>query len=93
MSPAPVTVHDKVRANDKYHNVRRSNYTTSCLYSTKEDFENAIGIFLDKEASYVPKPGYASHIKSDNSIDQARFKGVCWLIEVINFLNIFLPAC
>ncbi|CAA3025998.1 cyclin-D7-1 [Olea europaea subsp. europaea] len=81
MSPAPVTVHDKVRANDKYHNVRRSNYTTSCLYSTKEDFENAIGIFLDKEASYVPKPGYASHIKSDNSIDQARFKGVCWLIE------------
>ncbi|CAI9760776.1 unnamed protein product [Fraxinus pennsylvanica] len=80
MSPAPVTVLDKLRANDQYHNVRR-NYTASCFYSTQEDFEKAIRIFLDKEASYLPKPGYVSHIKSDNSIDQARFKSVCWLLK------------
>ncbi|KAL2481568.1 putative cyclin-D7-1 [Abeliophyllum distichum] len=74
LSPAP-SVHDNVHANGQYYNVRRSNYTT------KEDCEKAIGIFLGKEDSYMPKPGYLKLIKSDNLIDHARFKAICWLIK------------
>ncbi|CAI9783272.1 unnamed protein product [Fraxinus pennsylvanica] len=81
MSPT-TTVHHNVQANDQYYNVRRSEYsTTSCFYSTREDCEKAIGIFLEKEAGYMPKMGYLKQIESDNLIDHARFKAICWLIK------------
>lgn len=80
MSPVP-TVRDRVRANDQYYNVRKTDY------STREDCEKAIGIFLEKEPSYMPKMGYVKQIKSDHLIDHARFKAICWLIKVNIFFS------
>ncbi|KAM3325503.1 putative cyclin-D7-1 [Capsicum chacoense] len=53
----------------------------SCFYSTKEDCEEAFEILLDKEMSYLPKPGYVKLIKENCFIENARFKSIHWLIK------------
>ncbi|PHT99357.1 hypothetical protein BC332_31700 [Capsicum chinense] len=53
----------------------------SCFYSTKEDCEEAFEILLDKEMSYMPKPGYVKLIKENFFIENARFKSIHWLIK------------
>lgn len=60
---------------------------TSFFYSTKEECEQAFGILLEKEMSYMPKPDYVKRIKENCFIENARFKAIYWLIKVnLNFI-------
>nr|XP_009782531.1 PREDICTED: putative cyclin-D7-1 isoform X1 [Nicotiana sylvestris] len=54
---------------------------TSFFYSTKEECEQAFGILLEKEMSYMPKPDYVKRIKENCFIENARFKAIYWLIK------------
>ena len=55
------------------------------FYTTKEDSERALVIFLEKEFSYRPEPGYIDYLQSNNLVF-ARFRAVQWFIKV-NFLS------
>lgn len=60
----------------------------------KEDCEEAFGILLEKEVRYMPEPGYANHLKLNRFIDNARSKGVHWLIMVSSFkFSLFIFFC
>ncbi|KAG8376929.1 hypothetical protein BUALT_Bualt09G0115200 [Buddleja alternifolia] len=66
----------------------RGHVDSSSLFSTKEDREEVFGIFLDKEASYMPELGYLKLLNSNNFIHNARSKGVYWLIKSQRRMNL-----
>lgn len=55
----------------------------SSFFLTKEDCEEAFGIFLGKEARYLPEPGYLKLVKADDFIRNTRFKAVNWIMKVV----------
>lgn len=51
------------------------------FYTTKEDCEQALAIYLEKEMSYMPEASYIEHLRSKNLIF-ARFRAIQWLFRV-----------
>ncbi|KAI3473888.1 hypothetical protein Pfo_028069 [Paulownia fortunei] len=60
------------------------------FFSTKEDCEEAFGILLGKEASYMTEPGYLKLVKTNDLIHNARFKAVNWLVKSQRIMNLSL---
>ncbi|XP_060206212.1 putative cyclin-D7-1 [Lycium barbarum] len=75
MSP---TGDDHMHSNNEINNdVGNSRFSNSI----KVECEQAFGILLDKEMSYMPKEGYVKRIKENCFIENARFKAIHWLIK------------
>ncbi|KAL0451126.1 UNVERIFIED_CONTAM: Cyclin-D2-2 [Sesamum latifolium] len=85
MSP---NVAPDVQENDGCNNAKGN--VSTCFFSTKQDCEEAFAIFLDKEASYMPEPGYLTLVKTNDLIHDARFKAVNWLIKSQRRMNFSL---
>ncbi|XP_034219105.1 putative cyclin-D7-1 [Prunus dulcis] len=66
-----------------------NSYCGSSMYTTKEDFKQALAICLGKEMSYMPGPNYAEKLCS-NSLIIARFKSIHWFIKCRSRLNLSL---
>ncbi|KAK6140262.1 hypothetical protein DH2020_026060 [Rehmannia glutinosa] len=64
--------------------------SNSLFNSTKEDCEEALGIFLGKEARYMPEQGYMDLVKTNDFIHNARFKSINWLIKSQRRLDLSL---
>ncbi|KAK2972329.1 hypothetical protein RJ640_014387, partial [Escallonia rubra] len=89
MSPSSTTV----TANNDMHspyNGGESGFCgrRSCFYTTKEDCEQAFEICMRKEQSYMPGPGYADHLESNDLIKVARFRAIQWFIHSRRRLNL-----
>nr|GLL24287.1 putative cyclin-D7-1 [Ipomoea trifida] len=54
----------------------------------KEECEEAFGILVEKEARYMPEPGYTDHLELNRFIGNARSKAVHWLIMSRRRLNL-----
>ncbi|KAL6574695.1 hypothetical protein OROMI_011980 [Orobanche minor] len=52
------------------------------------DREALILVFIDREATYMPAPGYLKFLKTNDMIHNARFKAVSWIIEAQGRMNI-----
>ncbi|XP_030925183.1 putative cyclin-D7-1 [Quercus lobata] len=57
------------------------------FYTTKEDCEQALAIYLEKEMSYMPEASYIEHLRSKNLIF-ARFRAIQWLFRSRSRLNL-----
>ncbi|PQQ11146.1 hypothetical protein Pyn_16812 [Prunus yedoensis var. nudiflora] len=71
------------------HPMSQMDHCGSSMYTTKEDFEQALAICLGKEMSYMPGPNYAEKLCSNNLII-ARFKSIHWFIKCRSRLNLSL---
>ncbi|KAJ4849161.1 hypothetical protein Tsubulata_028900 [Turnera subulata] len=58
------------------------------FYTTKEDYEEALSVYLEKELSYMPKPGYLERLCQSTNLSLARYKAIHWLIKSQSRLNI-----
>ncbi|KAL6508003.1 hypothetical protein OROGR_024198 [Orobanche gracilis] len=47
----------------------------------RTDREDLISILIDREATYMPEPGYMKFLKTNDMIRNARFKAVSWIIK------------
>lgn len=54
-----------------------------------EDCEEALGIFVGNESSYMPESRYLKLVETDELIPTARFKAVIFIIKVVFFKFIF----
>lgn len=52
------------------------------LVSSRNEFEEGFEFLMEKEMSYMPKPGYVNHLQSNTLIYHARCKAISWIIEV-----------
>ncbi|KAJ8753993.1 hypothetical protein K2173_001891 [Erythroxylum novogranatense] len=71
-------------------NANHSSNIESCnrsLYTTKEDYEQAVFIFLEKELNFMPKPEYIEYLVSKDLIF-LRFRAIQWLIKSRTRLNL-----
>ncbi|GER54382.1 cyclin d [Striga asiatica] len=59
------------------------------VFRTKEDCEEAFGMFLVKEIMYLPERGYSELVGSSDTIRNARFKSVNWLIKAHKRMNLW----
>ena len=48
---------------------------------TKEDSEEALAIYLEKEISYMPEANYVEHLRSEN-FTSTRYRATQWLFRV-----------
>ncbi|KAI5584389.1 hypothetical protein POPTR_006G088300v4 [Populus trichocarpa] len=72
-------------ATPDHHNQPRyshgENYAAaSSFYTTKEDCEKAVSIYLEKEFTCMPEPGYVEHLRTKNLLF-ARLRAIQWLIK------------
>jgi len=51
------------------------------FYPTKEDSEEALSIYMEKEISYMPEANYVEHLRSQN-LTNARYRATRWLFRV-----------
>ncbi|KAM2045456.1 hypothetical protein ACFX1T_009644 [Malus domestica] len=65
-----------------------SNFGSS-MYTTKEDYEQALTICMEKEISYMPEPNYLENLSSNNLVI-ARLKCIQWFIKSAGRLNLSL---
>lgn len=56
-------------------------YLGGSFYMTKEDSEEALAIYLEKEISYMPEDNYVEHLRSEN-FTSARYRATQWLFRV-----------
>ncbi|XP_062167067.1 putative cyclin-D7-1 [Alnus glutinosa] len=57
------------------------------FYPTKEDSEEALSIYLEKEISYMPEANYVEHLRSQN-LTNARYRATRWLFRSRSRLNL-----
>ncbi|KAA8518930.1 hypothetical protein F0562_016296 [Nyssa sinensis] len=77
---------DHKHADHKQQNAGNYDFGNS-YFKTKEDYEQAFNICLQKEHSYMPEPRFLDHLKSYNLI-MPRFIAVQWLIKSSRRLNL-----
>ncbi|KAM7468052.1 hypothetical protein LguiB_015614 [Lonicera macranthoides] len=58
------------------------------FYTTKEDCEEAFRMLVKKEMSCMHESGYVDRLKSNGSINIARYKAFHWLIQSRSRLNL-----
>lgn len=51
------------------------------FYTTKEESEEALAIYLEKEITYIPQPNYVDHLRSEK-FTSARYRATQWLFRV-----------
>ncbi|KAG2690615.1 hypothetical protein I3843_09G191600 [Carya illinoinensis] len=61
------------------------------FYMTKEDAEQALVIYLEKEISFIPAANYVEHLRSKN-LTTARSRATQWLFRTRNRLNLSFGA-
>jgi cyclin D7 len=66
-----------------HHSPKQCSLESYCgsFYTTKEDCEQAIAMFLGKEISYMPQSNYVEHLRLNN-LTFARFRATQWLFRV-----------
>jgi hypothetical protein len=67
-----------------HHHARHhssESYLGGSFYMTKEDSEEALAIYLEKEISYMPEANYVEHLRSEN-FTSARYRATQWLFRV-----------
>ncbi|XP_068317143.1 putative cyclin-D7-1 [Pyrus communis] len=57
------------------------------MYTTKEEYEQALTICMEKEKSYMPEPNYLDNLCSNNLVI-ARLKSIQWFIKSSSRLNL-----
>ncbi|XP_059428657.1 putative cyclin-D7-1 [Corylus avellana] len=62
-------------------------YLGGSSYMTKEDSEEALAIYLEKEISYMPEDNYVGHLRSEN-FTSARYRATQWLFRSRSRLNL-----
>nr|GMD46542.1 putative cyclin-D7-1 [Ipomoea batatas] len=60
--------------------------------SSRNDFEEAVGFLVEKEMSYMPKPGYVNLLQSNALIYHARQKAISWIIQVQKSLSVSMET-
>ncbi|XP_075510185.1 putative cyclin-D7-1 isoform X1 [Primulina tabacum] len=73
---------------DDFHAKNHAVHVNSCFYSSKPDFEEVVGIFLEKESSYMPDIGYSKLLNSSSLISTARFTAVSSLLKSQRRMNL-----
>ncbi|XP_037491144.1 putative cyclin-D7-1 [Jatropha curcas] len=68
-------------------------YSSSSLYTSKEECEQAFSIYFEKELTYMPQQGYLEHLHFKN-LFSARFRAIQWLIKSrsrldLSFITLF----
>ncbi|KAM2179485.1 hypothetical protein ACFX1S_032914 [Malus domestica] len=72
------------------NNFGSKSYCRSILmYTTKEEYEQALTICMEKEKSYMPEPNYLDNLCSNNLVI-ARLKSIQWFIKSSSRLNLSL---
>ncbi|KAG7964868.1 hypothetical protein I3843_09G193000 [Carya illinoinensis] len=61
------------------------------FYTTKEDAEQALVIYLEKEISFIPAANYVEHLRSKN-LTTARSRATQWLFRARSRLNLSFGA-
>ncbi|KAL7095578.1 hypothetical protein ACP275_10G032900 [Erythranthe tilingii] len=77
---------DNVRENGGSSNANAN--VESSLFLSKEDCEEALGVFLGKEATYMPQPPYFQLLDANRFLRNARFKSVTWLLKSQRRMNL-----
>lgn len=67
---------------DDFHAKNHAVHVNACVYSSKPDFKEVIGIFLEKELSYLPDIGYSKLLNTSSLINTARFTAVSSVLKV-----------
>ncbi|KAK6943643.1 Cyclin, C-terminal domain [Dillenia turbinata] len=65
-----------------------SQIISTMFHTTIEDCQYALSISLEKELSYIPKPGYSEFLRSSSNMKVARYKAIQWLIKLQSRLNL-----
>ncbi|KAJ6331640.1 hypothetical protein OIU76_010096 [Salix suchowensis] len=67
--------------NDQQRYSYGENYAAACsFYTTIEDCEKAVSIYLEKEVTCMPEPGYVEHLRTRDLLFP-RFRAIHWLIK------------
>ncbi|XP_017222376.2 putative cyclin-D7-1 [Daucus carota subsp. sativus] len=70
-------------------NTSETNINTTCVYSSgSQDFEEAFELYLQKEQTYMPQPGYVDRLELDRFISFCRRRAIHWLIQTRRRLNL-----
>lgn len=66
-----------------HYSLRNHSSESYCgsFYTTKEDSEEALAIYLEKEISFMPEANYVELLRSKN-LTAARFRAIQWLFRV-----------
>ncbi|CAA0836377.1 Putative cyclin-D7-1 [Striga hermonthica] len=72
--------------NDEPHEVENH------VFRTEKDCEEALSVFIGKEASYAPERGYSELFVNDDLIRSARFNAVNWLIKAHKRMNLSIAT-
>ncbi|GMY14525.1 putative cyclin-D7-1 [Fagus crenata] len=72
-----------------HHSPKQCSLESYCgsFYTTKEDCEQALAMFLGKEISYMPQSNYVENLRLNN-LTFARFRATQWLFRSRSRLNL-----